>query len=437
VTSSGPATTIFAEGNTGSTANGGKLTFSEKLYLYNPGTASSSVNITYYVYATGSITATTVTANATVAPGSTVVRSVNNDAGNDKFVSIVVQANPGIVAETAISRVSAAGAQLDSDSSTGSPALQQNWYMAEGYTGASIQEYITLFNPGSTAASAQVSYLPSDGNAPAPQAVNVPAQGRVTINVRSVYNGLVAHGSRNVAIGVSSSVPIAVDRSIYWGNGSGSAKYGYSLGPAISAGKTSQSFSFLPTEGGSQAFVTILNPGTGTANATLTLKALGVTTLGTFSASIAPGKRYTFTVQNLIHGNQGALVGVLTSSLPVVAEGSLYFGGSPNIGNHPGLVIQGTTGSNQGARATVSTSGAQLRLYNPGTAQERVQVTLGSASGSSVVYDSNLPANLARSITLPPGTDPRGVSVRASGTVEAVLINGGDTSTLAWGGTLN
>ncbi len=435
--SSGPATTTFAEGNTGSTANGGALTFSEKLYLFNPGTASSTVNITYYVYATGQITATTVTANETVAPGSTVVRSVNNDAGNDKFVSIVVQANPGIVAETAISRVNAAGAQLDSDSSTGSTSLQQNWYMAEGYTGASIQEYITLFNPGNTAASTQVSYLPSDGQAPAPQAVNVPAQGRVTINVRSVYNNLVKKGSRNVAISVSSSVPIAVDRSIYWGNGSGSAKYGYSLGPAIAAGKTSQSFAFLPTESGSQSFVTILNPGTGTASATLTLRALGAITLGTFSASIPAGQRYTFTVPNLLHGDQGAIVGQLTSSLPVVAETSLYFNGSPNIGNHPGLVIQGTTGSSQGSRATVSASGAQLRLFNPGTSQERVQVKLGTASGSSVVYDSSLPAGLARSIVLPPGTDPRGVSVVASGTIEAVLINGGDGAPLASGGTLN
>jgi hypothetical protein len=435
--SSGPATTIFAEGNTGSTANGGKLTFSEKLYLYNPGTALSSVNITYYVYASGAITPTTVTATSTVAPGSTVVRSVNNDAGNDKFVSIMVQANPGIVAETAISRTAADGTTLDSDSSTGSTSLQQNWYMAEGYTGASIQEYITLFNPGSTAASAQVAYLPSDGNAPAPQAVNVPAQGRVTINVRSVYNGLVKKGSRNVAIHVSSSVPIAVDRSIYWGNGSGSAKYGYSLGPAISAGKTSQSFAFVPTEAGSQTFVTVLNPGTSPANTTLTLKSLGATTLGTFSAVIPAGQRYTFTVPNLLHGNLGAIVGLLTSSLPVVGEASIYFNGSPNIGNHPGLVIQGTTGAGSGARATVSTSGAQLRLYNPGTTQERVQVKLGSASGSIIAYDSTLPAGLARSITLPSGTDPRGVSVVASGTVEAVLINGGDGSTLAWGGTLN
>ncbi|MGH2389935.1 MAG: hypothetical protein ACRDIE_17190, partial [Chloroflexota bacterium] len=216
-----------------------------------------------------------------------------------------------------------------------------------------------------------------------------------------------------------------------------SAKYGYSLGPAISSGKTSQSFAFLPTEGGSQSFVTVLNPGTGATTAVLTLKSLGAITLGTFTASIGPGKRYTFTVPSLLRGDHGAITGLLTSTLPVVAEGALYFGGSPNIGRHPGLIVQGTTGSTIGARATVSTGGAQLRLYNPTNIQERVQVTLGSAGGPSLAYDSTLPPNLARSITLPSGTDPRGVLVRASGTVEAVLINGGDGSTLAWGGNLN
>jgi len=441
---SAASTTIFAEGNTGTAAGNtsalplsDKVTFNEKLYLYNPGSAASAVTTTYYVYPTGATTATTITANDTVAPGATVVRNVNTDVGNDKFVSIVVQSTTGIVAETAISRVRGDGTVLDTDSSLGSSALQQNWYLAEGYTGASLQEYITLFNPGTAAATAQVSYLPSNTPAPAPQSVSVPAKGRVTINVRAVYNKLVVHGSRNVAISVSSTAPIAVDRSMYWGDGAGSAKYGYSLGPAISAGKTSQTFPFVPTEGGSQTFVTVLNPGTSAASTTLTLRSIGGISLATSTFSIPGGQRYTFTVPSILRGDNGAIVGQLVSSQPVVAEAGLYFGGSPNIGRHPGMVVQSSVGAPTGARAMVAAGGAQLRMYNPGNTIERVQVTLSTGGGSSVAYDSTLPSNLARTITLPAGTDPRGILIRASGTVEAVLINGGDGSTTASGGNLN
>jgi hypothetical protein len=441
---SAPTTSIFAEGNTGTAAGNtsnvpisDKVTFSEKLYLYNPGSSSSAVTTTYYVYPSGATTATTITANDTVAPGATVVRNVNTDVGNDKFVSIEVQSPTGIVAETAISRVRGDGTLLDSDTSTGSTALQQNWYLAEGYTGASLQEYITLFNPGTTAATAQVSYLPSNTPAPAAQSVSVPAKGRVTINVRKVYNALVVHGSRNVAISVTSTAPIAVDRSMYWGDGAGSAKYGYSLGPAISAGKTSQSFPFVPTDAGSQTFVTVLNPGTSTASATLTLRSIGGISLATSTGSIPAGQRYTFVVPSLLRGGNGAVLGQLVSNVPVVAEASIYFGGSPNIGRHPGLVVPSSIGAATGARAMVTASGAQLRLFNPTNTIERVQVTLSTGGGSTVAYDSTLPANLARTINLPAGTDPRGISIRASNTVEAVLINGGDGSTIASGGNLN
>src|SRR5205823_6148109 len=161
---------------------------------------------------------TTVTEHDSVAPGATVVRSVNSDAGNDRLVSAVVQASAGISAETVISRTAKDGTTLDSGSSQGSSALGQTWYLAEGYTGATLQEYLTLFNPSTTAASAQVQYLPSDTPAPPAQTVNVPANGRVTINVRAVYNGLVKKGSRNIGISVTSNQPIVVDRALYWGD---------------------------------------------------------------------------------------------------------------------------------------------------------------------------------------------------------------------------
>lgn len=434
--STAPSTTYFAEGYTGTAATNHQATFTEKLYLYNPGSVASTATTTYYVYDTAHNTHTTVVEHDTVAPGTTTVRNVNTDAGNDRNVSIVVQASAGISAETFISRVAGNGGVLDSAASQGSPGLGQTWYLAEGYTGASIQEYLTIFNPGNVDAHTQVQYLPSDTAAPGARAYTVPANGRLTINVRSDYNGLVKHGSRNIGLSVSSDQPVAVDRSTYWGDGSGSGKYGYAIGSGISAGQTTQYFSYLPTSNGSQSFVTVLNANAGAASTTLTLRDSFGGLIVSTPANILPGQRRTFSIPTLVAGSMGVLSGTLTSSLPVVAEAGIYFGGSPNIGTHPGLVVRGTIGASTGSRADVAPAGAQLRIVNVSGGLIHVQV-LGKGSSQSTLYDANLANRAAANIQIPAGSDPSSVTVLGSGAFSATLVNGGFGSPTAWGGNLS
>ncbi|MDB5075095.1 MAG: apr 2, partial [Chloroflexi bacterium] len=435
--STSATTTYFAEGFTGTAAGTKKATFTEKLYLFNPGSAASNVTTSYYVYDTAHNTHNVVTAHDTVAPGATVVRNVNSDAGNDREVSIIVQASAGISAETVISRVAVDGTVLDTGSSKGSTALGQTWYLAEGYTGASLQEYLLLFNPGNTPAKTQIQYLPSDTAAPPAQSVTIPANGRVTINVRSAYNGLIKQGSRNIGISVTSDQPIAVDRSLYWGDGAGSGKYGYSLGSAISAGKSLQYFSFLPTSNGSQSFVTVLNPTGNSATVTLSLRDAIGSSIRDVSATVGAGRRYTFSLNQLLSGNYGAISGSLSSSVPVVAEAGLYFGGSPNIGRHPGLVVQGAAGASVGSRANVNAAGALLRIVNTSGNVIRIQVSAAGNGGSTVLNDSTLASKASRVVQVPAGTDPRSILVLGSGSYTATVVNGGDASSTAWGGNLN
>ncbi len=293
--STAATTTYFADGYTGTAATNGKATFTEKLYLFNPGSVSSNVTTTYYVSSTNN-THTTVVKQDTVAAGATTVRDVNGDVGTDKNVSIVVQASAALSPEVVISRVTPSGATLDTASDQGTTALGQTWYLAEGYTGASLQEYLTIFNPGNADAHTQVQYLPSDTAAPAAKAYTVPANSQLTVNVRSDYNALVKHGSRNIGISISSDQPVSVDRSMYWGDGSGSGKYGSSIGSGISAGQSTQYFSYLPAANGSQSFVTVLNPNGSAATTTLTLRdAFGALLLAA-PATIGSGQRHTFAI---------------------------------------------------------------------------------------------------------------------------------------------
>ena len=434
--STAATTTYFAEGYTGTAATNGKATFTQSLYLYNPGSVASNVTTTYYVTSTNN-THTTVVEHDTVAPGATTVRNVNTDVGTDKNVSSVVQASAALSPEIVISRVTTAGAALDTASDLGTSTLGQTWYLAEGYTGASLQEYLTIFNPGTSDAHTRVQYLPSNTAAPAAKAYTVPAGSQVTINVRSDYNGLVAHGSRNIGISITSDQSVAVDRSMYWGNGSGSGKYGSSIGSGISAGQSTQYFSYLPTSNGSQSFVTVLNPNGSAASATLTLRDTLGNLLTAAPASIGPGQRQTFTIPSLVAGSMGILSGTLVSSQPVVAEASVYFGGSPNVGNHPGVVMHGTAGSSTGAEADVSAAGAGLRIVNVSGAAIHVQV-LGQGAGSpSTLYDGTVANRASATIQIPAGADGRSVAVVGSGAFSATLVNGGVGSPTAWGGNLN
>ena len=431
-----PATTrYFADGYTGTAAVDGKVTFAVRLFLYNPGPAPAEVTTTYAVYNPADRSRTSVVERQTVAAGVTVSRQVNRDIGNDRMVSATVSAPGGIVADEVVTRTRGDGTVLDADSSPGSSHLSTVWYLAEGYTGESLQEYITLYNPGAAAAHAQVRYLPDGTPPPALVTVTVPAHGQVVLNVRGQYTRLAPGGSRNVAAQITADAPVAVDRAMYWGDGAGSAKYGYSLSPALASGAQSQYFAILPTAGGSQSFVTVLNPNDGEASIALALLDASGNTLKIVSATVAGHARHTFAISSILPGDSGDLSGgLVSSSLPVVAEAALYYGGSPNVGRHPGLVEPGSAGSLRGARAGVDPAGASLYVFNPGSAGVRVRVGLGGAAGGSVAFDAVVAGASAQAIPLPGGGGTGGVTLLASGPVVATLVNGAPGRGSIWGG---
>lgn len=435
--STAATTTYFADGYTGTVSSNGKATFTVKLYLYNPSNATSSVTTGYAVLDPSSNARTLYSVTDSVPAGATLVRSVNTDVGNNKQVSAMVKASGGIVAEEVITRVGADGSALDAASTLGSSHLSTNWYFAEGYTGESLQEYITLYNPSATAANAEIKYMPTVGNAPLAQSVSVPANGQVTVNVRAQYNLLSPAGSKSIGAQVTSDQAIAVDRAMYWGDGDGSGKYGYSLGSGISTPAATQYFAFLPTSDGSQSFVTVLNPSGSSSIVTLNLLSQSGSTVKSVSASVNANARYTFVVPSIIAGAGAISGGLVSSQTPVIAEAGIYFGGSPNIGRHPGIVVQGSNGSQIGARANVSSAGGELHIFNPGTTSIRVQVQLGTTSGTATVSDITLAGQATKVLTVASGLDPQSVVVRGSGFFTAVLVNGGVGNSQAWGGNLN
>ena len=102
-----PSSRYFAEGYTGSAAVNGKVSFTQSLLLFNCGSVPSQVTIRYDVFDPRSSAQTSVVKQVLVAAGATARRSVNQDVGDDRYVSATVHAGAGIVAEEVVDRVTA------------------------------------------------------------------------------------------------------------------------------------------------------------------------------------------------------------------------------------------------------------------------------------------------------------------------------------------
>ena len=130
----------------------------------------------------------------------------------------IVTSDAPIFAERAMYVERAAARSAAASASAGSPQLSTQWYFGEGATGPFFQCFLSLLNPGTTAATATVTYHLSDGST-ASKAYAVPAEGRRTV----YFNGeaasdpaLAALATGPVWFTVSSTQPILGERAMWW-----------------------------------------------------------------------------------------------------------------------------------------------------------------------------------------------------------------------------
>jgi hypothetical protein len=419
----GGSTYYFAEGFTGQAATNGRATFDERLNILNGNSGAAAVTITYYIQ--GSATPMVVTRSVA---GNTVLReSVNTDVGADKIVAAVVTSPARVYASRTISRLAPDGSRLDSSTTSPVRAPGTNWGFPEGYTGVTFQEYLTILNPGTVAANVTVLLAPQAASAAGAHTLTltVPALSRTTANIRSLNLNSTA---KSVAMLVSSDQPIVPERVIYFGDGSGSGKFGATVSSGIAAPTTAMRFAFGASGGsgptGNQDFITLLNPSTTGAPVQVTAVFTDIAghALGTSaSVSVGPGTRQTIIANNFLGtAAVDAFSAVLTASGPIEAESAQYFGGSPNIGKHAGVDFPGQpTAATDLFFSDLSTALADngtatdrfVYLYNPGSASTQVAATYFGGNGATTTATYTVPAGgilpvdavEATQSTIPPG----------------------------------
>ena len=200
--------------NTWTLPEGATGFFAERLALANPDSTPADVTLTFLRPAPG----TPITRTYSLLPYGRTTVDVNAIAGlGQADVSTVITANTGgVVAE----RTMFWGDQFYGGH-TGK-AIERTgttWYLAEGAANSFFTTFMLLANPGSTPATATVTFL-LEPSGTVTKSYSVPPNSRVTIYTNEVQDaggGRPLNG-RSFSTQVTSDAPIAVERSMYFTN---------------------------------------------------------------------------------------------------------------------------------------------------------------------------------------------------------------------------
>jgi hypothetical protein len=211
-----------------------------------------------------------------------------------------------------------------------------SWYFAEGYTGDGFQEFLSLGNSRSVAASAKIVYMFPDGTSQE-QYVTVEPKSRATIDV----NKAVGPG-KEVSAEVQAATGIVVERPMYF-KYQGKWTGGHDV---VGANYPSQNWYFAEgyTGDGFDEWVCVLNPGDAQAALTFNFQTPEGEQKVVTGYTVPAHSRASFKINDLLgQGFQNSLR--LTSDQPVVAERSMYFDYRGMGGNNweAGHAVMGTS----------------------------------------------------------------------------------------------
>ena len=202
-----PATTwYFAEGATGP--------FLLYYLFQNPAATPANVTVRYLVEGAAMVSKT-----HTLPPQSRTTIFVNGEdpALVRASVGAVISSDVPILADRAM-YVNAGGTLGGGTAASGVGQPSTQWYFGEGATGPFFHAFLLLLNPGTTAASATVTYHLSDGTAAA-KTYDVPAEGRRTVyfNDEAASDPALAALARGpVWFSVTTSQPLVAERAMWW-----------------------------------------------------------------------------------------------------------------------------------------------------------------------------------------------------------------------------
>jgi hypothetical protein len=213
----------------------------------------------------------------------------------------------------------------DGHDAFGANAASTQWNFAEGNTLAGFNEYLTLQNPGASAANVTLKYQYDLGTATRTLTLN--PQSRQTVLVFDAAHYGIGAGYVGVSVQVTSDQPIVAERPMYmvWNFGTGPVAGAHVVVGATGLAKLF-GFSAASTAAGENDYLTIQNPNGVPANITVDYYTSGGKVVKTFA--VAANSRHTV----LVFSNNGEGIGpnvsplgiVVASDQPVLVEKPTY-----------------------------------------------------------------------------------------------------------------
>jgi hypothetical protein len=378
-----PNRVVLAEGST--------TIFEPRLALANPDTARARVKVTFLRE-----DAAPIDREFTVPPMSRLDVPVTAIPGLEaaSFSTVVETLEGGVVTERTMFWGGWGG-----HTGKAAPAPRTTWYLAEGDAGF-FNTFILLANPNAGAASVSIEYLFEDaGRAPVTRTYTVGGQRRHTVNTRADSALL----NRAFSARITSSVPITVERAMYFRPDPTTFYQAGHVSGAIDAPRTDWFFAEGATVAGFSTYVLLANPNGVAVDATLTYLRQGATAV-TAQERLGPRSRRT-----IFLNQQPGLANVsvstrVTATLPIVAERAMYWPGTfaTWLEGHAGagLATTGTQwvlaeGEHGGSRGFAT----YILVANPSGQAASVTVTLLRASGPPLTLPLTVPANARETIS--------------------------------------
>ncbi|MGH7775671.1 MAG: glycosyl hydrolase family 18 protein [Candidatus Dormibacterales bacterium] len=303
-----PATSWdFAEGTT-------RPGFQEYLTVADPGPVSAGLTVRY-LFPGGA----TLSRSYSVVPYSRLTVDVNREVGAGRDVSIELSSSVPVVAERPVYfRTCAVGACVDGGDVASGGQPGSAWQFAEGTTRPGFQEYLTVLNPASQPASVTLRYFYAPGQSGPPQQTFSVPPGRFTVHVNAS-----AGTGKDVAISLTSSVPVVAERPMYFRT----CAVGLCADGGTDAPGSPEALSWDFAEGytgpGFAEYLSLLNPGSQAVSATIVYVYSDGSTRS-LQSWVGAGSRLTVNV-DATAGAGREVSALVTATAPIVAERPIYF----------------------------------------------------------------------------------------------------------------
>jgi len=363
----------------GSTLN----TFSEWVLIQNPNSTDSLCDVTF-MKSDGSTVSFSITINA----HSRQTIHVNEYVPNDSVSTMVESTNGvGVIVERAMYWDAGGVHWAGGHCSPGVTSTATKWYLAEGATLWTFDEWVLIQNPNSTSANCRVTFMRPDGSTVEENVIVVPTS-RFTIHV----NQLVLNESVSTTVESTNGIGIVVERAMYWDTGGVEWAGGH-----CSAGVSSDATTWYLAEGstnGFEEYVLIQNPNNIPAEVTVTFMEIGGTTIAPISKTINAHSRESITVSNYVSNGDVSTKVESKNGVGVIAERAMYWnaGGVYRKGGHCSPGVTSTSESWYLAEGSTNGFSEWILLQNPNSIAAAVTLTIMKADGTTLERYVSVPA---------------------------------------------